>query len=408
MAKSQSRIADMVRNAEDALIINQGGAVMPMEDEDIESAWDDWTEALKGSDGGGMVRAYKVPQDENGNPLTNAKGAKQTYLGAWPHQAYDFDSLLQMITQRFLRPGESCFVRLTGVRAGSGGLQFNKIVSLQRDSTAPETASGSGGDLGAVMQAVQKMNEQNALLMERLTTRNEPPPKDNTAVMEVVKASIPVLGTVLAAWIGRPAQKSDLGELITALGKLKGFVGDGKGGGDDSDDSTLGIVKAIGPHALQLLTALAQRQPQPVPAPRRIPSRQLPPPRAPISAPQPSAENGGATAATASTAPHSTTSQPSTENEQMLAQLAPQLAQLAELASRNEDPAEVAKLVLGVVPEEYDDQLYNLISDAQAFGRLALLSPELKPHKEWLERLRVSMLAEYEPDNAPSPAPAPV
>lgn len=414
MARGRSNVADMAREAVEGVTIDSPGALMPLDDADVETAWDEWGESLRTSDTGGKVRAYKLPQDEHGNPLTNAKGAKQTYLGAWEHQAYDFDSLLQMLTRKFLRPGESCYVRLTGVRSGSGGIQFNKIVCLQRDATAEDAPTGMGGDLSAVMQAVQKMNEQNAALMERLTARNEPAPRD-PLVKEIALASIPVLGTVLAAWIGRPAPKSDLGELITALGKLKGFVGDNKSGESD-DDSPVSIIKAIGPQALQLLNTLAQRNPQPLPAARRIPAQPVPPRRiqnpADSTATQTPAGEGGTSQAPAKPA-RPTAQTPSTqEAETMLAQLAPQLSQLAAMAENNEDPVEVAKLVLDSIPddENIDAQLYAIISDEKAFGRLMLLAPQLKPHKEWFEKLRVALLAEFdaegEESTTPSPTPA--
>lgn len=83
----------------------------------------------------------------------------------------------------------------------------------------------------------------------------------------------------------------------------------------------------------------------------------------------------------------------------MFAQLKPQLDQLAQLAKTNADPVEVAKLTIQMLPEQFDDALAQLVSTPENFARLAVLSPGVKEHAEWFERLRVALHNElFEPD----------
>lgn len=88
----------------------------------------------------------------------------------------------------------------------------------------------------------------------------------------------------------------------------------------------------------------------------------------------------------------------------MLAQLAPQINELASLAEQNADPAEVAKMVMDLLPQndQVDQQLYNIVSNQASFARLLMLAPKSKPFGEWFERLRVALLAEFSDDETPT------
>lgn len=370
----------------------------PLEDADTESAWDAWQEDLKTSGTGGKVRVYKVPSDDEGNPRTNAKGAQLTYLGAWEHQQYGFDEMCAMLTQKFLAPGETCYVRMIGLRAGARGIQFNRYVQLQRDAT-DSAANAPQTQFDSVVRAMQETQKQTAEMVQRLAAPAHVPVIESRSMIspelkEVLIACIPVMGTIVGALIQRPKPQSDMATLIEAMGKMKEFISGESSTGND--DSTVSIVKAVAPGALQLLATLTAnsrqavppRAPRRLPAPGTVPTRIAPP--QPIPAPQP----------TPAPIP---TPQP-LENDPMLAQLQPQLETLAQIAETNADPAEVAKLVLDSVPETFDEKLWELISDPMRFNRLFILVPKLNTHKEWMEKLRVALVAEYT-DEAPAPTP---
>lgn len=90
----------------------------------------------------------------------------------------------------------------------------------------------------------------------------------------------------------------------------------------------------------------------------------------------------------------------------MLAQLKPQLDTLAEMAAQGADPAEVAKLVLETLPstDEVDEQVLKLVSSAESFGRLYILSPAFGQQREWGEKLRLALLAEFPEEETTPPA----
>lgn len=362
-------------------------------DPDAELSWDDWIESLKGSDHPGIVRAYRIPLDADGNPSV-VKGSRQILLGTWPHQQFSYDDLISKIKVEFLKPGEMAAIRFAGTQPGRRGVVFNKIVTIQRAAGADSPAvSGGGLDTVGLLRAFQEATAAQQAMTERLLGSREGSAKPmSESVKEWLAILAPILGPAVLAIVNRPREKSDLEGLIGAVLKLKGLADDGKGGGDD-DSSTMSIIKAVAPEGLKLLTALAQnQQPRPalsapIPA-RRIPARRVTPPPSPVTE-------------TPATPPPETT----TEADPMLAQIKPQLDTLAEMARNGADPGEVAKLVLETLPatDEVDEQVLKLVQSPESFGRLYLLSPAFADQKEWGEKLRLALLAEFPEEDSATP-----
>lgn len=415
MAKSSNRTAQMAADAGDGVVIEgtSGRAdnpLIPLDDIDTEESWDQWIEDLKGSEATGTVQVYKLPIDAEGNP-NMAKGARQIFLMSCPHQQYGFDELITIVKTKFMLPGELATIRITGRRSGARGVMFNRIVPVQRESgAAPGNASEGGGNVLGVIQAMQNQTQRTAEMMERILAGGRdpqiPPPKPaSETVKEWLAILSPMIAPALLALINRPAPKSDIEGLIGAMVKLKDLTGDGGGGNGEDENTTLGIVKAVAGPGLQLLNTLAQnRQPAGVPqipGPRRvrpIPQSTATPQAIPVRPPV-----GGGTSGEPTTPPNpppgtSSVPAPSIESDKMLAQLAPQLDQLATLAEQGAEPAEVAKLVMDMLPqnEEVDQQLYGIVADEKSFNRLMILAPRMKTHAEWFEKLRVALLAEFE------------
>lgn len=90
----------------------------------------------------------------------------------------------------------------------------------------------------------------------------------------------------------------------------------------------------------------------------------------------------------------------------MLSQIREALTELCAMAARNEDPQAAANLVMETIPESADDQLGELVQNAASFAtKIGLLVPECRNHVEWFERLRVALLAEFDPDGETESAP---
>ena len=379
-------------------------------DLDAEQAWDEWGEALRNAESSGLVRVYKIPFDQDGNPLVNTKGARQVHLGSWEHQQYSFDDLCAMLRVKFMRPGETMAIRIAGITPGERGVKFNRILTLQRDATEAPTAAHGGSEVQNVLRAMQETQAQTAAMMERiLSPRVEMGPSGQwlDTLTKVLGATAPIIAPALAALISRPKPKSEIGELISAMAALKDMAAGGDGSGNAEESTTLGIIKAVAPGALQLFTALATQQQAALVSRTQTTARRLPPNAATARRPDqqpiptaPAADVPAESAAALDTMSESTVPETSSENTAMLAQLKPQLEQLAELAAQGADPKETAKLVMDLMPSsaEMDDQLYKLVETPDNFARRALLSAKVREYREWFEALRVAILAEFEPD----------
>ena len=391
-------------------------------DGDVEQAWEKWGEALHQSENPGTVKVAKLPLDEKGAPMVNVKG--QIQLGAYPFDQYTFEELLDKVRSEFMKPGETIAVRLTGTSAGQVGVKFNRVVMVQRQSGHSENNS----QLGEVLNAMQVAQQNQAQMLERILQPrgdavriDQSQNNQNNLVDSLVKLSpllSPIIGALLSKIIAPAAPAAGgLNDMLSGLEKLMTLREMVSGGGNQNDESTtLGIIKAVAPQGLGLLTELVKNQ-----AAQASP-RQLSAPRL-----QNVAQIGNATNAMAphsdafsmpqshdaarppQSAPASIPEQSNTpETDTMLAQIGPQIEQLALLAENGTPPAEAAKLMLDLIPSgdegiAIDDAIYNLVSNAERFGRLKYLSAKFAKHAVWFEELRVVLLKEFEDD---STAPA--
>lgn len=384
-----------------------------VDDPDAETAWDGWISDLKRSASSGLIRVAKLPTDEKGNALPNAKG--QIQLGAWPHDQYDYDGLLAHIRANFMKPGETCHIRITGLEPGKPGVKVNQIVTLQRpaSSTPVEAASSQLGEILGAMR--EDRAATHTLLKEVMDKQAAPPPPPPSILPTVEKVGVllsPILAAAVTAWIGRPAKpQSDIGALIGAMRDLKDMT-DGSTGERDDDSTVTSIIKAVAPQGLQLLNTLVQGQQRATHA--ATVSRSAPQPiaahvisGAPSVAPTTVRDTNGAppssptSVSTVSTASDALASSSlSTETPAMFAALKPHLEELCLLAEQQADPVEVAKLTVSLLPPELEDRLANVIEDPQKFKLLGALVPKMKQHADWFESLRAALEKELF-DDAP-------
>lgn len=380
------------------------GEAMQLGDADSEDAWDDWIQSLKNAENTGTVRAYKLPTDEDGNPRLG-KGTRQISLGSWAHQLYSPSELEAKIVREFLKPGEIAHVKFTGTSNGTRGTVFSRIVTLQR----PEAMAADKENVGTLFKVVQ---EGQAMQLQTLREIFQPPAAPvqsagmSPLLVKSLELSIPILGSIITAIIARPKPQSDIGQLISAMADLKSLVPGSESPRDD-DSTTVAIVKAVAPALPQLLQYL-NSQPKP---PAATGQRQLASPgvAAVIDPTKPTVVQ----ASVRQPPPPFTTPPPTpgppdrtTGDTAMLAQLKPQLEMLAEIAARGEPPEEVAQLLLQTLPEEFDDALSRLVETPEAFKSLGLISPAIRQHAEWFERLRLALAQEFAPEMPAAPRTA--
>lgn len=379
-------------------------------DADTEQAWNGWFDALQNSEAQGKIRVMKVPTNEDGSPNLTSKG--QIQLLTAPHDQYDFDELCNIIRKDHMEPGETMCVRIMGFREGVKGFEFNRIIMLKRGkSQAPQEQANS--QLGEILRAMQVSQESNAALMREMLTPREVAPQTSGMETFAQMAGIigPIVAPILAAWIAKPVAKptNDLGMLMDAMLKLKDITGGTPQNENGDDNSMLGIVKAVAPAGLQLLNTLASQQRQGPQAGQIRPATQIPQLAGPVRQPSP------AVAATDSAPPSGvSTNDISTQNESnsqtevppMIAKLKEMLGELVTLCDAKQAPADVAELTLSMLPEEYDDALFELVSEPEKFAKLKMLNGGIATAERapWFETLRVELFQRMvEPADAPTP-----
>jgi len=387
-------------------------------DADTEQAWNGWFEAIQNSESQGKIRVAKVPTNEDGAPNLTSKG--QIQLLAVPHDQYNFDELCNVIRKDFMEPGETMCVRIMGFREGVKGFEFNRIMMLKRSkSQAPQEQANS--QLGEILRAMQASQESNATLMREMLTPREVVPKTSAMEMFAQVAGIigPIAGPIIAAWVAKPSAKptNDLSTMIDAMMKLKDITTGNTQNENGDDNSMLGIVKAVAPAGLQLLNTLASQQRQGHNQVGQIPvARQVP--RLPAATTPGANSVPSATVSTNDVVQTNMPIQQYTTDEQereihtpteappMIAKLKEMLGELVTLCDAKQTPADVAELTLSMLPEEYDDPLFELVSDENKFAKLKMLNagiatPERAP---WFEQLRQELFNRMaEPVEPPAP-----
>lgn len=338
------------------------------DDPDVEDAWNDFQSALRDSETPGIIRISQIPMREDGTPATNTKG--QVQLGSYPVDQYNYDELLNLIRTKFMEPGETMFVRLTATEPGKQGNRFNRVITVKRE----KGASGGDTNFGEFAKILRETQEHNTALIRELSA----PVQAQRAGMDWVgmfEKLGPIAAPIIAAWMGRPrGASSDLAGIVTVFKELQTMQPGAAS--QEPLDSTTEIIKSVAGPGLQFLTALAQgRQAAPLalPPPAAAPRQPLFPTQTP-AAPAPPTQDVAA----------------------MMAQIKPYLVQLTELAADGADPAESAKLVLDMLPEELDDAIYQLAGSAASFARLRLICPPMGKHTPWFEAFRVALLAEMD------------
>ena len=394
-------------------------------DPDLEADFSAFREELSAGEGAeGTISVYKVPIDEKGNVI--AKSRKQSFLFAVPVGGVSLIDIINRVKAEFMRDGENfCVVRLIGSRPGHRGNPFNKILYIEKENEAPKAAPSNGQpDVVALMRAMQEgmaaQNSRNEAFMQRMMemqmslaqARSAAPAAasgDPLAMFEklmlmqtMFQRFAPMLGAPAAAAAAVPTDPmAQIIGTMLVMKEMRSIMGDGGGDEGGEESGFLGTLKQLGGPALALLAENEKTK-------RAILERGgLPSKKRVAVAPKPGAPAQPAQASQPATV-ESTASEVTQGEDDPMSILAfrEQLKALCEMAAEGADAASAATLVLEQIPDEYDDQLGDLVSDENAASfqsKIGTLYAGCKQHAVWFEQLRVAINAAYDdPDVLPS------
>jgi hypothetical protein len=395
--------------------------------EEVDDAFDKWREATAEAEVPGRVTAWQIPMDEHGVPQPSAKN--QIRLGAWPVDAYAFDDLCALLIREYMTPEKVLCVRLLGTKAGSTGLQFNRVVTLRAPNTKPEPVNGAAGvpdSAAGLMKVIQENNERMLAQFRSMLPQAQPPDAmgEIRRVMELSRMmSEPtnkLLELLVPALVGRPVatatqepftQLSSLMDVMEKFQDLRG--GGGEDGGGRSGSDLVEAIRAIGPIVKPALEAVPA-----IMADRARTGAGLPPQRVLAGPPRIAPPPG--TRPTAPPAPGSIPTQQPTQpaptpgaasmgdipsgDREMFAFVKPQIDALVKMAEEGSDATGAADLlfdqVIVTLPDDLYDKLSGMIGGPNFITQTAVFNPKVNSHAEWFKVLQARVMQRYDAEDA--------
>jgi hypothetical protein len=395
--------------------------------EEVDDAFDKWRDATAEAEVPGKVTAWQIPMDEHGVPQPSAKN--QIRLGAWPVDAYAFDDLCALLIREYMTPEKVLCVRLLGTKAGSTGLQFNRVVTLRAPNTKTEPTNGAAGvpdSAAGLMKVIQENNERMLAQFRSMLPQQQQQQDAMGEIRRIMELSRmmseptnKLLELLVPALVGRPAPAtanqepfSQLSSMLDVFEKFQDLRGGGGEGGGGSGSDLVEAIRAVVPIAKPALEAIpaimadrartgAGLQPQRAlagpraapppgarptapPAPGSVPTQQPPQP-----APQPDAASMGDI--------------PSGDRE-MFAFVKPQIDALVKMAEEGSDPVGAADLlfdqVIMVLPDDFYDKLSEMIDGPNFVTQAAVFNPKVNTHAEWFKQLKERVMQRYDAEDA--------
>jgi hypothetical protein len=396
--------------------------------EEVDDAFDKWREATAEAEVPGKVTAWQIPMDEHGVPQPSAKN--QIRLGAWPVDAYAFDDLCALLIREYMTPEKVLCVRLLGTKAGSTGLQFNRVVTLRAPNTKAEPTNGAAGvpdSAAGLMKVIQENNERMLAQFRSMLPQAQAPDAmgEIRRIMELSRMmSEPtnkLLELLVPALVGRPAtavaaqepftQLSSLMDVMDKFQELRG--GGGEDGGGRSGSDLVESIRAIGQIVKPALEAVPA-----IMADRARTGAGLTPQRAlagpPRVAPQPGARPTAPPApGSVPTQPHvAAASQPTAASmgdipsgdREMFAFVKPQIDALVKMAEEGSDATGAADLlfdqVILTLPDDFYDKLSAMIGGPNFITQTAVFNPKVNSHAEWFKVLQARVMQRYDAEDA--------
>lgn len=371
-------------------------------DDDMRAEFDTFADEMRQSEvSDAWITVYRIPLDAQGNPRPNTKHTSELFRE--PLGAATIHDIIERVRADFIRAGETkIMVRVVGSQKGQRGVKFNKIFTVEKANEkpgAPKAANDSFSQMMLAMQEAQRVSDER---FERMVTMMQGRGVASDPIDQMTKimtAMGTMMGPMIAVMAGRPvtpatSSTDELIKTVTAMKQIQGLFGGGGGeAAPPEDESVVSIIKALAPMAGPALQLMVEGK-----RAENIRLAKLPAP--PKPKPSLTAPNKQAKPATTS-APPTDTPAPSPDQEQKnmeLAEMKKNLDTVCDLLASGKDPAEIAKLVLSIVPEEKDNEFFELIANDDYVNNMALLNPRVEEHRAKFEELRKALLAEYEPD----------
>lgn len=283
-----------------------------------------------------------------------------------------------------------------GISPRTGGVMRQCLARADITIAAPRETAAAVPQSGELAQVLTLLAKQNESILQAIAQRPQVDPHQQMMQTITMMGALreAMGGNVTPAAAPAPAPASQLAEIVAAIRELRGVAQEILPERGEEEPSLLGmlprvleVVKVGMTQQGQSMPALPPAQPLPpiVAPPLNVPPR----PAAPVPRPAPVA-----------------VSSPDTETPMIpeLQSLRAELDQLLAMAAAGasiEDGAERAY-------ERLPDELFDILDKSWWFMQLALVAPDVKPHREWLTSVRdrvLQMLAEDAEADAADPAP---
>jgi hypothetical protein len=354
----ERRIIPLGLHPEDAALQTQAVALPPMDEADDETSTDRISILLQAAqtDARSEVKVYRM-----------AQGKFQYCRGFTPDEFEDGN--LDMIRDRY-GPGEY-EIRLyaTDPETKKFCIRNKARVEIAAEMLRPGAAEPASG-LGQVLQTIAQGQQQ---MLEALT--RQAPQKDPTEEMTKMFGMMKLMREAMGI-DSAPAQKSTIGEIVTAIKELKGAAREIIPAEKDDEADPLAMAGKI----ISMVQA-TQAQPQP----QAMPIVSLP---ATLEAePQPQ--------------PNPAPEMPTFENPEdelnflSMLTLKAHLKSLVGFAIKNAPIEKAAQYVFDRLP----DDLLEIMESDEWFTLLAQVAPETKDHKDYLEKVRAAALKLFEAES---------
>lgn len=381
-------------------------------DPDLNAAWFDFREQLeKEANSSGSIAVFEIPIDSQGNP--RPKTLNKTKLFTTPVGTATLDDICDRVMREFMEPGGRLTVQLLGTIEGHRGIKLNKIISLRRaKETKDEPDSNS---LAGLLKIIQETNEatrreMRTMMSEVLAARTAQPQQNP---FEFGLALAERLSTIAGGMArgGAPAVQSNdwtqnMMQTMQMMTMMRKFFGDGERDGkkeSPTDPSQfLSIIKEVRELAAPLLQAhvadsaakalrekrLLQHETATADPPAAVSPTSEPPPDSPAAD----------SAHMPDTAPIDEVSRMRLLGEFKLA-----LPMLCDMAERGADIKQTVSLALSAMPDDQalNDALFHFVSEEDCVSKLIAMEPRVEKSREWFEKFRVELRAEFEPDEHP-------
>lgn len=362
-----------------------------------QSAFDELRDDASTDKSGLFVWVYRMPTDEKGEP--NGR-AKLEHLFTVPIDGSSLDQIFHRVRAEFMTEPDDrkWFVRVQ-VRELGRGVRWSQIHVVRRGAGITPTAPGiapaqAGGELGAILAQILKANEaQQARMDEMIARLSAPKPVQEFSLEKMIalqasarQEMVMMMGAM--SQMMRPQDNSNsnaMSQMDQMLGMFQKMdqLRNAMGGDNNNGGGLLGTLAPLGMKLLDVVKA------QQSAAPAVIPAQPVFPPQLPEQNP--------------AVIPSQQTAVASPQGDNVLFLIKDQLGQLAQLAAITpvDKVSLVAEQVMQAIPEQFDEQLYSILSGMNWWDHLTLAQPALIPHRDWMTALRAEILKSYEPDKAP-------